>query len=200
MLLKVRVIIDILSKIEYLDLSSNKLTIFPDLNKFKNIIVLNISNNKITGDIITDNYEEISCKSNNITSVKSNRLKKLDASNNKIANINIPCVEIMYINENKLNNIDDYKNLKYLECIGNNISKITGMNNLKELYASNNNLATIDNLNELEILNCIDNPIKMINFFPKLKMMIVSTKNISKEFNVSSATKIKNDFFVKLIE
>ena len=199
-LLNIKLIRDILNKIEYLDVSNNELCIFPDLSKFKNIKVLNISNNNITGEIIINNYEEISCRNNNITCLKSFSLKKLDANDNKITSIDVPCIEIMYINDNKLKNIDNYKNLKYLECMSNNIEKIGNMDNLEELFISNNNLTDMNNLHKLEILNCVDNPIKKINFFPKLKIMMVSTKNICKEFNIISATKIKNDFFVKLIK
>jgi hypothetical protein len=189
----------ILEKIEYLDLSNNKLYIFPNLMEYKNIKNINVSNNKIFGEINTNNYEEISCKNNEITCIKSDFLKKLDANNNKITNIDVKNINIMYINNNKLNNIESYKYLEYLECIDNNINKICNMISLKELYISNNALLNLDGIDNLEILNCVENPIQKINLLPKLKMMIISTCNISKKFNVENVKKIKNDYFVKLV-
>jgi hypothetical protein len=199
-LLNFDIIKNILKKIEYFDLSNNKLTMFPNLNEYENIKNLNISSNNITGEIINNNYEEISCKNNKIICIKSNTLEKLDANNNMIEEIDVPNIKIMYINNNKLNNISSYDKLEYLECIENNIKEIHSMNDLKELYISNNILEKLDNLNNLEILNCVSNPIKKICYLPKLTMMIISTQNISKQFNISDVKKIKNDYFVKLIE
>jgi hypothetical protein len=51
----------ILSKIKYLDLSSNNLTRKPNLTKYKNIIYLSISKNNIDGSIIDNNLIELTC-------------------------------------------------------------------------------------------------------------------------------------------
>lgn len=199
-LFKIKKIRDILEKIELLDISNNNLNVFPEISEYKNIININISHNYIKGEIITENYDEICCKDNEITSIISNRLKKLEANNNKIKNINIPNIEVLHINNNKLSEIGSYNNLVYLECIENKIIEISNMEKLEELFISNNKLENLYNMDNLQILNCIENPIKKIHYFPKLTMMIISTKNISKQYKIETVKKIKEDFFIKLVE
>jgi hypothetical protein len=197
-LLNLNEIKDILNKIEHIDLSNNKLCLFPDLNEYKNVKSLNISYNNIEGDLIINNYEELCCKSNKITSIISQSLKKIDADDNNLYKINVPIIEILLVNNNKLINIESYKNLIYLECIGNQITEIKNMDNLEELYISNNLLIYMYNFNNLKILNCVENPIEKIHYYPKLEMMAISTNNISKKYAIEDVKKIKNDFFVKL--
>ena len=60
----------ILSKIKYLDLSSNNLTKTPNLTKYKNIIYLSISKNNIIGSIIDNNLIELTCDFNQITKIE----------------------------------------------------------------------------------------------------------------------------------
>ena len=78
-LLKLEKIIFILKKIEYLDLSSNKITKTINLDNYKNIIYFNISRNEICGAFEDQNIIELNCEYNNITSVVSNSIQKLNA-------------------------------------------------------------------------------------------------------------------------
>ena len=142
-LFKLEKIKNILSKIEFLDLSNNKLTILPKLivnNKYNNILYLNIARNNITTDIINDNLLELSCEFNKIKKIESKSLIKLSSSNNELNIINTPKIEILVINNNFIDNLLSFENLEYLECINNKISKISNMNKLTVLFISNNNL------------------------------------------------------------
>jgi protein phosphatase 1 regulatory subunit 7 len=186
----------ILERIEFLDLSHNKLTILPNLDKYSNIIYLNISFNNIEEDICDNNLIELTCDNNKIKSIKSNKLTHLNASNNNITSINVPNIKILILNYNKLNWIQSYLNLTYLECINNEINNIDNMINLEELYIGNNNIRNISNMPKLQILNCIINPLDKIKYFPNLKMLMSSTSKVSSQYVVINISKIKSDFII----
>ena len=171
-LLKLDKIIFILEKIEYLDISSNKLTKTINLDKYKNIIYLNISRNEICGAFEDNNIIELNCEYNNITSVVSNSIQKLNACSNNITIINVPKVKILLINDNKLNKLDTLEHVEYMECINNNIKTVGKFNKLKEIFIANNLIEDIDEMNELAILNCVNNPIKRIKHVGKLNIIL----------------------------
>ncbi len=189
----------ILGQIEFLDLAHNELTTLPDLKKFPNILYLSVSFNKISQHIQDDNLLELTCHNNQIKSIKSNKLTHLNASHNNIDLVDVPNINIMVISYNKLNWIPSYLELRYLECISNDISKIDNMINLEELYIGENNVISISNMPKLKVLNCIGNPIDKIKFFPNLKTLMSSTSKVSSQFNVSSISKIKSDFVITFI-
>ncbi len=189
----------ILSRIDFLDLSNNKLTQMPDLSKYSNIKYLSVSFNQIDGDIIDNNLIELSCHNNTIRSISSNKITHLSASNNKITQIDVPKVKILHVNFNKINWIPSLINLKYLECIGNHIQKIDNMLELEELYIGSNNLVSITNMPKLKILNCVNNPIKKIKYFPTLNTLMTSVANISSQYNLSGMEKCKSDYIINFI-
>ena len=190
-LIELPIIIDILSKIKFLDISSNKLTIIPNaIYNYKNIIYMNFSNNKISGIINNNNIIELSCENNKIQGINSTSITKLSASNNIITSIHVPNIEILIINGNTLNKIDGYNNLNYLECIDNNINYIGNMPLLTEIYISNNQLTDIEKMNKLKILNCINNPIKKIRYFKTIDTILCSTPFVSSRYNIKSINKI----------
>lgn len=189
----------ILKQIEFLDLAHNKLTSLPNLKKYQNIIYLSVSFNEINQHIQDDNLLELTCHNNNIKSIKSNKLTHLNASHNNIDSIDVPNINVMIINHNKLNWIPSYLELKYLECISNEITKIDNMINLEELYIGDNNVNMISNMPKLKVLNCVGNPLEKIKFFPNLKTLMSSTSKVSSQFVVSSISKIKSDFVITLI-
>ena len=198
-LFKLEKIKNILSKIEFLDLSNNKLTILPKLivnNKYNNILYLNIARNNITTDIINDNLLELSCEFNKIKKIESKSLIKLSSSNNELNIINTPKIEILVIINNLIDNLLSFENLEYLECINNKISKISNMNKLTELFISNNNLIEIDKLQNLNILNCTDNPIKKIKFFENISTIMCSTSLLSSRYKIKSINKVNNKYFL----
>lgn len=186
----------ILNKIEFLDLSNNNLTKFPDLTKFTNILYLNISFNLIDHNIIDDNLIELTCHNNLIKSIKSKKMTHINASNNLINFIDVPNVKILIISYNKIDWIPSYLDLTYLECIENNLIKIDNMLELEELYIGNNRISNIFNMPKLKILNCVNNPINKIKYFPNLITLMSSTCNVSSQYILSNMEKIKSDYLI----
>ena len=189
----------ILEKIEFLDLSNNILTLLPNLKIYPNILYLSISFNQINQDIYDNNLLELTCHNNNIKSIKSNKLTRLNASNNNINNIDVPNINILIINHNKLIWIPSYLKLKYLECIGNQINKIDSMCILEELYIGQNKISNISNMPKLKILNCVENPLLKIKYFSKLQTLMSSIAIVSSQYQISNITKIKSDFKIDFI-
>ena len=195
-LLKLDRIKNILKKIPMLDLSNNKISKYPDIKEYQNIIIINIDNNNIEQDIFEDNIIELCCSNNKIKSINSQSLIRLIASNNNIKSINIPKINMLIINNNELNDICSYLDLKYLECISNNIQQIDCMINLEELYVSNNKLNNICNMPKLKVLNCTSNPINKIKYFSELEILMSSTPNISSQYIIKNISKAKQDFII----
>lgn len=186
----------ILNKIEFLDLSNNKLTHMPNLLKFPNIKYLNVSFNMISEDINDNNLVELTCHNNNIQSIVSDKLTHLSASNNAITHLDIPNIKILICSYNKINWIPGLINLKYLECIENQIQKLDNMLELEELYVGKNNLTSLKNMPKLKVLNCVNNPIEKIKYFPNLKTLMASTSKVSTQYNLANIEKIKKDFLI----
>ncbi len=190
-LIELPIIINILQKIKFLDISSNKLTTVPDaIYNYKNIIYMNFSNNKIFGIINNNNIIELSCENNKIEGINSTSITKLSASSNAITSIHVPNIEILIINSNAIKNIDEYNNLTYLECIDNNITCIANMPQLTEIYISNNQLKDIENMNKLKVLNCINNPIKKIKYIKSIDTILCSTPYVSSRYKIKSINKV----------
>lgn len=189
----------ILKKIEFLDLSHNKLKFLPELKNYLNIQYLNVSFNQIEQNIVNNNLLELSCENNKIKSVKSNKLTHLIASHNNIESIDVPNIDMLVISYNKLLWIPSYLNLKYLECFGNQIDKIDSMWELEELYIGENNITNISNMPKLKILNCINNPVDKIKYFPNLMTLMSSTAKVSSQYQISSISKIKKDFLINFV-
>lgn len=186
----------ILTKIKFLDLSSNNLKLFPNINDYSNIIYFSISNNKIENSIINNTIKELSCENNKIKKIISDSIEKLSASNNLIEELQVPNIKIMFINDNEIKSINYLKKLEYLECSNNKINKIENIENLVELYASNNDIVSIDNLENIKIINCIDNPIIRIKYFSTLNSLITSTPHISKKYIIENLSKIKKNYLI----
>lgn len=195
-LFELKKIIKILEQIEFLDISNNKLCKLPELKKFPNIKYLNVSFNQIEGNILDDNLLELTCHNNLIKSIKSNKLTHINASNNQIETIDVPSVQILIISFNQINWIPSYIELKYLECIDNNINKIDNMLGLEELYIGNNKLINISNMPKLAVLNCVGNPIDKIKYFPHLKTLMSSTAKVSSQYILLNMEKIKSEYLI----
>lgn len=189
----------ILSKIEFLDLAHNKLKTLPNLKKYPNILYLSVSFNKINQDIEDNNLIELTCHNNNIKSIKSNKMTHLNASNNNIQYVDVPKINILVISYNKLKWIPSYLNLKYLECIGNQINKIDSMRILEELYIGENNVSNISNMPKLKVLNCVSNPIVKVKYFSNLKTLMSSTAKVSSQYQISNISKVKDDYLINFI-
>jgi len=188
----------ILKKIKFLDLSSNNLTKYPNLSKYKNIIYLSISKNEIAGTITENNLIELTCDFNKITQITSSSIKKLSANNNMIKSIDLPNIKVLNINNNQLTELDEYNDLEYLECIGNEIKTIKNLFNLQEIYVGNNKLENISNMPNLLILNCVNNPIKKINYLENVNLILCTTPVISSRYKISNITKMKGDYIINI--
>lgn len=195
-ILSLKRIKDILKKIEFLDLSNNKIREKPNLEEYNNIKYLSLSFNEIEGTIIDNNLIELTCHDNKIEEITSSTIKKLNASNNKIRSLDVINIEVLIINSNRLDYIESYLNLKYLECIENKIGKINNMINLEELYIANNKLDKISNMPKMVLLNCIDNPIKKIGYIDTLKILFTSIPTVSSKYKISNISKIKNYYLI----
>ncbi len=188
----------LLNKIKFLDLSSNQLTKYFDFSLYKNILYLNVARNKIEGNIYDNNILELSCEYNNIISIKSKSIEKLNACNNKIVSLEIPNLKIMLINNNNLELLDDQDTVEYLECMNNKLKNIGKFNKLKEIYIANNLIEDFNEMNELKVLNCVNNPIKKIKFLGNLDLILCSTPKISSKYKIKHIAKVKKDYLIKL--
>ncbi len=195
-LFKLKKIKYILKKIKFLDLNNNNLTIFPDLSSYPNIKYLSISFNSIKGNIDNDNIEELSCEQNKIKSVRSKSLLKLSGSNNQIESIDIPKIQVLVVNSNKITRIPSYTDLEYIECIDNQLISLDNLDNLEELYISGNQVSNLDYLPKIKVLNCVNNPIDKIKYFPKLTILLCSTMKISSKYKISNISKVKQDYLI----
>lgn len=155
---------ELLSKIYFLDLSNNILTHIPDLKKYKNIKCIDISYNKIKGNIINNNWTELVCKHNHIETIKSESLEKLIASDNNIEELDTPNIKLLVINNNKLKELLECDQLNYCEIMNNRLEKINKMDNLTELYIADNNIKEFTELAKIKILNCANNKIEKIPY------------------------------------
>ncbi len=171
-LFELRKIKKILSKIKFIDLSNNHLTKYPELSEYSNIIYKSVSSNGIIGDIIDNNVVELSCDYNKIKRIKSNSVTKLNASNNYLEYLEIPSIQFLVVNQNKLDFINSYTNLEYLECISNRIKNLNNLNSLTELYVADNIIESLEYLPKIKVLNCTNNPIQKIGYFQKLNLLV----------------------------
>lgn len=197
-LLNLKKIKIILSKIKFLDLSSNNLKKKPDLSKYNNIIYLSISKNEIEGAITDNNLLELTCDFNKITKINSTSITKLSANNNFIKSVDIPKIKVLNINNNNLTEINEYYDLEYLECINNEIKIIKNLLKLQEIYVGNNKLENISNMPNLLILNCVNNPIKKINYFKNVNLILCTASEISSKYKISNITKMNNDYLINI--
>lgn len=188
----------ILSKIKYLDLSTNNLIKYPNLIKYNNIVYLSISKNNIGGIINDNNLIELTCDYNKISKIQSSSITKLSANNNLLKNIDIPNIKVLHINYNEITNVEEYFNLEYLECIENKIKNVKNLFKLQEIYIGNNQLENIENMPSLMILNCVNNPIKKINYFENVKLILTSTPIISSKYKIANITKMKDDYLINI--
>ncbi len=195
-LFQLKKIKNILRQIKFIDLSNNKLVKYPDLSEYSNIIYKSFSSNKIIGDIIDNNVIELSCDYNKIKKFKSKSVTKLNASNNYLEYLEVPNIQFLVINHNRIDQLNTYSDLEYLECISNNIKSINGLENLTELYIANNDLDLIEQLPKIKVLNCTNNPIKKIGYFKKLNLLVCSTPKISSKYVVKNLSKIKKDYLM----
>lgn len=95
-------------------------------------------------------------------------------------------------------NLPDMPNIQQLNCQGNKLTKLPDMPNLQRLYCQNNNLVDLPSFPDLRILSCYGNRIRELPFYPNLIMLncddiitnIPKTKRLN-VYPVSSYIKLK---------
>ena len=136
--------------IKELHLINYKLKEIPDLTKFINLEILNLSNNEIT------NIQNIPQTVHTLI-ISNNKIKKL---------INVPLnIKILYINKNLLNEINIIESeIVELYCDKNKLTTINYSKNLRILSCSYNKISNLDNMiNTIINCNCSHNKIKYFN-------------------------------------
>ena len=132
-----------------LNLSNYKLKEIPDLSKFINLEILNLSNNEIT----------------DLTNIPTT-IHTLIVTNNRIEQIiNIPLnIKVLHIDKNLLKELDiSNTNIEKLYCDKNILTSIKYSINLELLVCSHNKIINLDNLpNTLIDCDCSYNKIKYL--------------------------------------
>ena len=137
------------------NISTNKITLLPNLEPLENIITLNLSDNGIT-DITNLGYLI--------------NLLSIDLGHNDLDNIDLlgkyHKLKYVYLNNNKLKNIDKLQNntdIKYL-VVNNNLIE---------------NINIISQFEDLEFLNILDNPISHLPDLFKFKKLDLENLKIN---------------------
>lgn len=145
---------DITDSVRHLFLFNNNLTEI-DLNKFKALKLLDVSDNRLT--IIKNvpiTLEELFCPGNQLTVLPE--IKNLDRLN---------------CNLNKLTRIAPYQNLRILHCSFNKIDDIPNFQQLTKLFIDGNRVKALPSLPKLEVLDISKNSITVINS-PTVEVLI----------------------------
>lgn len=205
--------------IQHIFAESSNLTIIPNLHKFKNLITLDLSNNKLTNiQSLPETLEELILDNNRLISFTHNlpNLKRLKISNNNISEIKLNnSLESIYLNNNPIDNINYTHNIKYLnisntyiksiysypkleilECHHTKIKYIPKMDTLKELNCSFSPVSDISKLNNIESLEIINTHIKNIHYMNSLCIIIYNRGDIfklSNKYIISGIKQNKND-------
>jgi Leucine-rich repeat (LRR) protein len=171
-------------KIKCLFIAENDLEIIPDLNEFKSLEILEISNNKIYEiGLLPISLIELSCKNNKLFSLPSAascpNLQRLDCSGNQI--VEIPYYEklkILMCSQNRISTIPNLINLEKLICCNNAINYIAKCDKLKNLDCSFNKLIKLENYENLVDLVCSNNNITELISYKKLEFLEIFQTNI----------------------
>jgi Leucine-rich repeat (LRR) protein len=127
-----------------------------DVTRFKNLKILNCSNNQLTKLQFNENLEELNCNYNRLTTLHINeKLKMLYCSNNKLTTLPpLKNLKILHCSDNQLTTLPPLENLKILNCLNNYLTILPPLNNLEIINCSLNCLTTLPALENLETLYC----------------------------------------------
>lgn len=197
-------------KIKSLFIAENDLDTLPDLSDFKQLEILDISNNniydinKLPSTLIEftcrfnklnhlplpkecPNLERIDCSGNEITEIPLyTKLKSLICSKNRISVIpNLENLEKLVCDNNVIHYIEKCDNLKYLNCSFNKLIKLNDYKKLVDLICSSNNISELFKYNNVKYLEIFNTDIKMIPYMKNLEELYCEkdqVKKISKEY------------------
>jgi Leucine-rich repeat (LRR) protein len=141
--------------IKEINLSSKHIKKLPNLSRFKNLKILDISNNNITElPILPESIEYLFIYNNKLTNIY------------KIPN----SVKYLYCYFNSLTHliINENINLTHLYCFGNKLKSIDLPINLQILLCASNEITflDLDKLKNLKKLNCTNNILSKSQVFP----------------------------------
>ena len=202
----------------------NKLEKLTGIEKFKNLLVLDVSGNllkEITH--LPNTLNELVCRNNKLSNINLPlNIRLLDVSFNKLVNlpfsenlVDIVCsnnmiVEILsYPNlkrlicrNNRIKHILKQHKLKFLDCSYNYLTFIDTFDKLNTLYCSDNDITKLYDLPIIEKIECINNKLHFIPFFPHCNLIVcdngieldVKYKNINKNISVNSLNNLMIEF------
>ncbi len=192
---------ELINKLEELYISNNEIDILPNLSKFKNLKILDVSVNKLKkinnlpplliefccfeNDLEDINYVS-ECKELKILYIANNNISDLSFLNNNqsleilLANFNniediprnIPNIRKIQIKHNKLKKIKSYPKLTYLDARNNKIVEIEEQSNLKDLIISYNEINELPIINTLKYLEIVYTNIEKIKYMKNLEELI----------------------------
>lgn len=150
-------------KIKCLFISENDLVYIPDLTSFRNLEILEISNNNINSiEALPPSLLELTCRFNKLSKLPDcPNIIRIDCSNNEISEI------------------PNYSSLKSLVCANNKISQINTSQNMEKLICSGNTINYIGNLPKIKYLDCSDNKIIKLEDYKNLHDLICNNNNMS---------------------
>ncbi|WP_035672318.1 T9SS type A sorting domain-containing protein [Flavobacterium sp. 83] len=154
---------------------------FPDV-KFKNKLLEAYDNSFIAKD---KNGQKIKIDINNDSEIQYSEA------------LNVVELNLNFFNISDLNGIENFTNLKVLQCLGNELTKLdtSGLNDLTALYCSGNKITTLSILNSknLEVLECHSNPSLDLNVseLKKLKTLNCEYSNLI-NLNLSGLSYLEN--------
>ena len=169
--------LDTLSEyMDSIDLSERNLFTIPNLDRFRNLVILKLQQNCIKKlPKLPISIEELDCSFNRINDLGDLsyliNLYELDCRHN-----NLSCIS----------NLSNLSNLELLDCSNNKLNFIPYIPSLLLLYCNNNNLSCISNLSKLEILDCSNNKLNFIPYIPSLLQLICENNQLNDSYFVSS--------------
>jgi len=151
------------ARCEILFLNNNNLCENVDFTNFLNLKVLDVQSNNIESILLPKTIIELTASDNLIEKLQSD----------------LPNLERLIINNNKLKALKDYENLVLLECTHNYIESINYYPKIKKIIANNNPLKSIVFLPLLSYLDITGCPIDSLPVFLNLKHLGASNTKLT---------------------
>lgn len=179
--------------ISNLDLSNTGITDISHLYKFKNLNIVDLSNNKISNvySIGTLNVSDVNLSNNAIVDISGlnsdSQLTKLNLSNNKIVDLS-PLSSLPI-----LNTLDVSNNNKQVSAGGYDLSPLANLVTLENLNLSNDNvknIAPLENLDAMVNINLNSNGIQDISGLEN--MSLLENLSLANNYLISDISVIKN--------
>jgi hypothetical protein len=214
-----KIFLSIIGKINHLFAKESHLRRIPNLKLMSSLQTLDVSCNKLNElPELPESLEELIVNDNRLRSIQNNlpNLLRLNCDNNNIDDIKFSTsLERIHMKNNPVANIPDLNKLYYLDASATMICKIGHFPSLKHLIICSTKVETIKNLESLEIIDCKSSQVKYIINVPKIQSIdMVSTHveclsfmnqlnrltytqsnnfKLSKKYKINSVKKNKNN-------